>query len=80
MTMTMTEEVSGTIKITATDPVTGKSITGSGYASGGNIIYINLESTPNAGTLRFVITENEIYDLNGNKAAFRLNQTYVATY
>lgn len=78
ITMTMSEEVVGSLKITATDTSTGTTISGTGYATG-NYIYINLDNVPVSSAVRFVITENNVYDINGNKAALKLNQTYIAT-
>lgn len=77
ITMTMSEEVTGTLTVTATDTVTGATYTGTGAASG-KYIYINLNGIPTSKTVRFVITENNIIDLNGNKANFTLNQPYIA--
>ncbi len=78
--LTMSEPVSGTIKITATDTITGRKINGTGYGTGTNTVYITLDSAPTATTsiLRFVVTSNEIIDMNGNKADFSLTTTYVA--
>lgn len=81
ITLTMSEEVMGSVKITATDPSTGlSSISGTGYASG-KYIYITLDSSNRLSTyntLRFEVTENNIYDVNGNKAAINLKQPYIA--
>lgn len=78
ITMTMSEDVSGTITVIATDTTTGATYTGTG-AAGGKYVYINLDGLPTSRTVRFVITENNIYDMNGNKANFALNQPYIAT-
>ncbi|MDE7298328.1 MAG: Ig-like domain-containing protein [Lachnospiraceae bacterium] len=77
--MTMSEEVLGSIRITATDS-TGRSISGEGYASG-STIYIILSEMPTltSKTLRFNITENNIVDINGNKAALNMSNYYFAT-
>lgn len=77
ITMTMSETVTGSLKVTATDVTTGASINGTGYATG-NLIYISLETTPSSSSVRFVITENNVTDTNGNKAALMLNQSYIA--
>lgn len=77
ITMTMSEDVTGTLTVTATDTATGATYTGTG-AAGGKYIYINLDGIPTSRTVRFVITENNITDLNGNKANFALNQPYIA--
>ena len=78
ITMTMSEEVMGTIRVSAVDTATGMTYPGTGIASGKNI-YITLEGgVPTSRTVRFTILENNITDLSGNKADFNLNQPYIA--
>lgn len=78
ITMTMSEEVQGTIRVRAVDTATGATYSGTGIASGKNI-YITLEGgMPTSRTVRFTILENNITDLSGNKADFNLNQPYIA--
>ncbi len=76
--MTMSEEVTGSIRITAIDS-TGRSISGEGYASG-NMIYIILSEVPTltSKTLRFNINENSIVDINGNRATLNTSTYYFA--
>lgn len=75
--LTMSEEVTGSIKVTATDTTTGELIAGTGYAIGQSVVYISLDSIPTSTTIRFVITENNLVDVQGNKAD--LSKTYAAT-
>lgn len=78
ITMTMSEEVQGTIRVRAVDTATGATYSGTGIASGKNI-YITLEGgMPTSRTVRFTILENNITDISGNKADFNLNQPYIA--
>lgn len=75
----MSETVTGTIKVTATD-ASGQTIQGDGYTSG-NVIYVALTKSPNmlnSKVLSFMITENQIYDANGNKADVKTTTTYMA--
>ena len=76
--MTMTEEVTGTVKVTAIDAA-GRTIAGEGYGSG-DMVYIVLNETPTmtSKTLRFNIVENNITDINGNKAALNTSSYYFA--
>ncbi len=76
ITITMSEEVTGSIRITATDSA-GVSYTGYGSAMGRQIS-IALDGVPTSRSVRFVITENEIFDLSGNKANFTSGQ-YIPT-
>ncbi|MBQ9119866.1 MAG: Ig-like domain-containing protein [Lachnospiraceae bacterium] len=77
--LTMSEEVTGIVKIVATDMTTGALINGTGYATGQSMMYVALESIPVSSTVKFVITENTVYDVYGNKADFALSKTYIAT-
>lgn len=77
VTITMSEEVTGAIRITAVDTATGASFAGSGMASGKQI-FINLEGFPTSRTIRFTVTDNQIIDASGNRANFATGQ-YIAT-
>ena len=77
--MNMSETVTGTIKVTATD-ASGQTIQGEGYTSG-NVIYVALTKGPNmlsSKVLSFMITDNQIYDANGNKADLKTTTSYIA--
>ena len=77
ITINMSEDVVGTIRISAVDTTTGASFTGYGTASGKQI-FITLDGLPTSRTIRFTVTDNQIFDMNGNRANFVSGQ-YVAT-
>lgn len=77
ITITMSEEVTGTIRVNAVDPATGMSFTGYGTTSGKQI-FITLDGFPTSRTIRFTIADNQIIDASGNRANF-VAGPYIAT-
>lgn len=77
ITITMSEEVTGTMRVNAVDTTTGMSFTGYGTASGKQV-FITLEGFPTSKTIRFTVTDNQIIDASGNRANF-VAGPYIAT-